>query len=218
MSAAALVSCTLASALNSCSSTRHVPEGRKLLDKAEIVIVEPGDSINAKEQYRDINTRELLNYLRQQPNHKVLGCAKMQLGIYNMSGNDTTHWWNRWLRRIGEAPVLYDRQLTEVSARQLRQALVNKGYLNAAVTVDTITCGKKHNKMQVRYGLYPGTAHTIATVTMECEDDEIRTILQSDTAAFFQGLYGNNRSNKNIGNNAVRTVSYALFFIIPVFS
>ena len=103
LSAAVLVSYTLASALNSCSSTRHVPEGSKLLDKAEIVIAEPGDSINAKEQYRDISTRELLNYLRQQPNHKILGCAKMQLGIYNMSGNDTTRWWNRWLRRIGEA-------------------------------------------------------------------------------------------------------------------
>ena len=106
LSAVALVSCTLASVHSSCSSTRHVPEGSKLLDKAEIIIVELGDSINAKEKYRDISTRELLNYLRQQPNHKILGFAKMQLGIYNMSGNDTTHWWNRWLRRSGEAPVL----------------------------------------------------------------------------------------------------------------
>lgn len=181
LSAVALVSCTLASALNSCSSTRHVPEGYKLLDKAEIVIIKPGDSTNYKERYRDISTRELLNYLRQQPNHKVLGCAKIQLGIYNMSGNDTTHWWNRWLRRIGEAPVLYNPQLTEASARQLRQALVNKGYLNAAVTIDTITCGKKNNRMRVRYSLHPGSARTIATVTMECEDNEIRDILQSDT-------------------------------------
>ena len=183
LSAGVAACCALASALYSCSSTRHVPPGQKLLDKAEIVIDAIGDSTASAKEYHDINTHELLNYLRQQPNHKVLGFAKMQLGIYNMSGNDTTRWWNRWLRRIGQAPVLYDKQLTEMSARQLRQALVNKGYLNASVSIDTVTTGKKSDRMQVLYHLQPGTAHTISTVTMECEDNDIKAILEADSAA-----------------------------------
>lgn len=183
LSVGALVLYTFASSLLSCSSTRHVQQGQKLLDKVEIDIVSDSDSTSSTKKYTGIDTRELLNYLRQQPNHKVLGFAKMQLGIYNMSGNDTTHWWNRWLRRIGQAPVIYDSTLTVMSARQLRQALVNKGYLNAAVTIDTTTTGKKYDRMQIKYLLHPGMAHTISSVKMECEDSVINNILSSDSTA-----------------------------------
>lgn len=183
LSVGALVLYTFASSLLSCSSTRHVPQGQKLLDKVEIDIVSDSDSTSSTKKYTGIDTRELLNYLRQQPNHKVLGFAKMQLGIYNMSGKDTTHWWNRWLRRIGQAPVIYDSTLTAMSARQLRQALVNKGYLNAAVTIDTITSGKKYDRMHVKYHLHPGKAHTVSSIKMECEDSVINNILSGDSTA-----------------------------------
>ena len=51
----------------------------------------------------------------------------LRLSIYNLSGKDTTKWYNRWLRKMGEPPVIYDSILTEAGARQIELALVNKG-------------------------------------------------------------------------------------------
>lgn len=51
-----------------CSTSRHVPEGQYLLDKVKI---EVDDSTGMDEV-------TLVNYLRQQPNHVVLGFAKLQ--------------------------------------------------------------------------------------------------------------------------------------------
>ena len=66
--------------LTGCSSTRHVAKGSFLLDKVSITV----------EDSADIATKKLHNYLRQQPNHKILGFAKLQLGVYNLSGRDST--------------------------------------------------------------------------------------------------------------------------------
>lgn len=109
--------------LTGCSSTRHVPKGQYLLDKTSITI----------ENAPEVQPRSLQNYLRQVPNHKILGFAKLQLSVYNMSGKDSTKWYNKWARRLGEAPVIYDDMLTNQSTRQLRQAMVNRGYSNVAV-------------------------------------------------------------------------------------
>ena len=86
-----------------CSSTRHVPQGQYLVDKVDITVTD-----NA-----DISEEQLVNYLRQTPNHKVLGFLKLQLATYNMSGRDTTKWYNRWVRKLGRPPVIYDQELTD---------------------------------------------------------------------------------------------------------
>ena len=83
------------------------------------------------------------NYLRQTNNHEIFGGLKFQLAIYNMSGKDSTKWYNRWLRKAGQAPVIYDQSLTDASVEQLRQALANKGYLHAEVYADTFRNEKK---------------------------------------------------------------------------
>ncbi|MDE6218119.1 MAG: outer membrane protein assembly factor, partial [Muribaculaceae bacterium] len=85
--------------LQGCSGSRHVPQGSYLLDKVKITI-DSGD--------RRLKEEDFINYLRQQPNHKMLWSMKFRLGIYNLSGKDTTKWWNRWIRKLGEAPVVYD--------------------------------------------------------------------------------------------------------------
>ena len=89
-------------ALTGCWSSRHVPQGSYLLDEVEIKV---NDSTHT------IDRQEMLTYLRQQPNHKMLWSTKFRLGVYNMSGSDTTRWWNRWIRKLGEAPVIYDSTL-----------------------------------------------------------------------------------------------------------
>ncbi|MDE7142269.1 MAG: outer membrane protein assembly factor, partial [Muribaculaceae bacterium] len=111
--------------LAACSTTRHVPPGRRLLDKVEIKVADSSR----------VAAKDFSNYLRQTPNHRVLGLAKMQLGVYSLSGADSTKGFNRWLRKIGAPPVIADSTLTDQSARQLRLALVNRGYNDASVSV-----------------------------------------------------------------------------------
>lgn len=120
-----------------CSVTKHVPEGRYLLDNVDIEVDDNGI----------IDETELYNFLRQTPNHKVLGFAKLQLATYNLSGRDSTKWYNKWLRRVGQPPVIYDPELTDASARQLRLALINRGYVDARVEADTISKPGKNVSM-----------------------------------------------------------------------
>ena len=50
-----------------CSSTKHVPQGQYLLDKVKVEVDDRGD----------VKETELYNFLRQTPNHRVLGFAKL---------------------------------------------------------------------------------------------------------------------------------------------
>lgn len=157
-----------------CSSTRHVAPGNYLLDKVSVVV----DS-----QANLIDRGEMLTYVRQQPNHRMLWSMRFRLGIYNMSGHDTTRWWNRWIRKLGEPPVIYDSLLTQISMRQLQQALENKGFLNAQVWADTIADHDKR-KMKVDYHLIPGTPRTIAGINYEFDDDSLRSEVMRDSVRF----------------------------------
>lgn len=163
---------SMLAALSACSSTKHVPQGEYLLDKV---------SISIDNDTTDIRTEELTNFLRQTPNHKVLGFAKLQLATYSLSGADTTKWYNRWLRRVGQAPVLYDHSLTDASRRQLEQALINKGYLEAEVNADTIANPAK-KRMEVRYLITPGSPHRIGTLDYNIADPAMRHIIMADTS------------------------------------
>lgn len=156
----------------SCSTTRHVPQGKRLLNSVSIEV----------EDSSKVKTSDLFNFLRQTPNHKVLGFAKLQLGIYNLSGRDSTGRFNRWLRKIGQAPVIFDPQLTEQSQRQLKLALINRGYNNVEVEVDTVPSGDK--KMDVHYRLRPGTPFTVKTIAYEFEDPKLREIIMADSVLF----------------------------------
>ena len=168
---ATLLYATLFVVAAACSATRHVPDDELLLDKVSINITD-NDTIVSD---------ELINYLRQAPNHKVLGFAKLQLGLYNLSGKDDSKWYNRWLKRIGQPPVIYDSSLTDASRRQLTTALVNRGFMDAEVTVDTVV---KHDKkkIEVTYNVTAGTPHTISSLTVETDDPRIEEIIARQVA------------------------------------
>ncbi len=87
--------------LSGCSSSKHVPDGSYLLDKVRIRL----DSTGKEEQ---LDVTEMEAYLRQTPNHRMLWSIKFRLGFYNMAGSDSTNWWNKWMRKLGEPPVIYD--------------------------------------------------------------------------------------------------------------
>lgn len=150
----------------SCSSARHVPRGQYLVDKVKVTVTD-----NPKLAVERFN-----GYLRQTPNHEVFGCVKLQLATYNLSGRDSTRWLNRWIRSLGQAPVIYDQTLTDASRRQLLQAMVNKGYLGADVEVDTIHTGR-NRKIEVNYRITAGEPHYISTVDYAIADTAIANLV-----------------------------------------
>lgn len=163
--------------LMGCSSSRHVPQGSYLLDKVVIETDSSSRRLTAAE------VAELSTYLRQQPNHKMLWSMRLRLGVYNMSGRDSTKWWNRWVRKLGEPPVLYDSLLTDAGREQLKRVYMNRGFLSADVKVDTMKNDAK-KKIKVRYEINPGQAHILSRINYEFNNDSIRELVMADSALF----------------------------------
>ena len=160
--------------LPSCSSTKHVPEGKLLLDKVKINIHDPN---------HDIESLQLSNYLRQNANHRVLGGLKLQLAFYNMSGKDSTNWFNRWIQRVGTPPVIYDSTLTIASADQLHTALFNRGFMNNEVTY-RVDADSVKRKARVNYDITLGEPYYIRAIDYDIPDESLRDIILEDTTHF----------------------------------
>lgn len=157
-----------------CSSARHVPLGSYLLEDV---------SISLNDSTHTIDRQQLMTYVRAQPNHKMLWTTKFRLGIYNMSGSDSTKWWNRWVRNIGEAPVIYDSAATAEDARQLLKAMENAGFLNATVKIDTLG-NREARKMKVKYEIDAGRPHRIRSINYVFPNDTLRSLIMADSARF----------------------------------
>ena len=160
--------------LVACSSTKHVPQGKLLLDKVKINVEDPNDKVE---------TAQLMNYLRQNANHRVLGGLKLQLAFYNLSGKDSTKWFNRWIQRVGTPPVIYDSTLTVASADQLHATLSNRGFMNNVVKTRVQTDSVKR-KAQVDYDITLGEPYYISSIDYDIPDADLREIILADSSRF----------------------------------
>ena len=160
--------------LPSCSSTKHVPPGKLLLDKVNINIADP---------HKEVEQAQLVNYLRQNANHRVLGGLKLQLAFYNLSGRDSANWFNRWIQRVGTPPVIYDSTLTVSSADQLHIALSNRGFMNNTVSYRVETDSAKR-KARINYDVTLGEPYYIRSIDYDIPDETLREIILADSARF----------------------------------
>lgn len=161
--------------MSGCSPTRHVPAGSALLDDVKLVINDTTGTLRRQ---------DMMTYVRQRPNNRVLHMSRLRLGLYNLSGDDSTKWWNKWMRKLGEAPVIYSRRSMESDSAQLLRAMHNSGFLGAAVSVDS-TYDDNHRKIRLRYNLNAGEPHIIDTVIYEFADPTLRDLVMRDSARFF---------------------------------
>ena len=157
-----------------CSSTKHVPQGKLLLDKVKINVTDP---------HKDVEASQLTNYLRQNANHRVLGGLKLQLALYNIAGRDSANWFNRWIKRVGTPPVIYDSALTVASADQLHMALSNRGFMNNVVTYQ-VEADSAKRKARVNYDITLGEPYYIRSIDYDIPDEDLRDIILADTARF----------------------------------
>ena len=71
---------------------------------------------------------------------------------------------HEWLRRTGEAPVIIEDELTERSARRLKQYYDNKGYFNSQVTFEKDTADFGERKAGMNYLVNTGDAYVLDTI------------------------------------------------------
>ena len=151
--------------LSSCSVSRHLPEGGYLLDKVNIVSEEDPALASS-----------LKSKVKQQPNSRLLGLIRLPLRVYSLAGTKDNAI-NRFLKKMGEAPRVYDEELARKSCSMLRQALVDKGYLHANVVADAVNT---RHKVTANYYVHPGTQYQISSLDYQCADSVMMAIVNAD--------------------------------------
>lgn len=176
----------------SCSPTKYLKEGEHFLKKYEI----GADEKNIMDYYPD-------DYVKQKPNKKVFGLYPYA-SIYNLvdpekmekreekrkpkedkmnmqrlaKGKETKEKFHvdRWLHKIGEAPVVYNSVQTHKTSQQITSLLKNKGYFNAHTKDSTLF----HKKMaSVKYTIKANKPYTIRNYNDTIEDQKIAGLLKS---------------------------------------
>ncbi|MCD7972077.1 MAG: BamA/TamA family outer membrane protein [Candidatus Azobacteroides sp.] len=125
-----------------------------------------------------MESKELKDYVKQKPNYKVFDTWNMRLGIYSLSGTDTTKWINRTLKNVGSPPVIYEETQAEQTALEFQKLFFNKGYMD--VQVDFVPTFKK-KKVSLTYNIYPNEPYYISKLEYEIQDEKIKEIVLADT-------------------------------------
>ena len=152
-----------------CSPLRFVEDGEAMLS-----------SVKMTSDDKHVSPGSYRSYIRQEANSKWFSLAKVPLGIYCLQGKDSTKRFNRFIRRIGEAPVIYDATLAEYSRAGVESALQGAGYLHARVDLDTARRGKK---VSATYHLHPGICSYVRQIRYAFDDADIERLVLSDSAS-----------------------------------
>lgn len=169
--------------LSSCSTVKVVPEGEYRLKKNSIII-----PVNSR-----VKESELVPYIRQKPNSEFLFGWNPFLSIYNWS-NGTGNGWDRFVTRLGQAPVLYDSTLVDKSNDNIISHLESLGYYNSTVN-DSVRL--KSKLADVTYYVYPGKRYSISSISYDITDDSLRLFILSDSINSLVKK-GNYLSEKNL--------------------
>lgn len=154
--------------LGGCSVSKFIPDGQYLLDDVRI------ESDN-----KEIKPSQLSAYIRQQPNAKWFSLFKLPMYIYGASGLDSTKRINRFWRKLGDAPVIYDRDAAISARDEIRKAVQNNGYMGSVVELEERTDKKK---IKIRYKVHPGEPYTVSRLYYDIPDYDIAGYVRADTA------------------------------------
>lgn len=157
----------LVALIQACSPTKFIPEGEYLLD--EVVITSDN---------KDVKGHSMKSYLRQQPNSKWFSLVKIPLYTYCLSGKDTTKRFNRFLQRVGEAPVIYNENEAERSREEIKKAVRNLGYIRSEVDM---TVHKSKRKLKLTYKIKSDRPYIINTISQNIPDERIKCIVEGDS-------------------------------------
>ena len=156
-----------------CSVNRFIPEGEHMLNHVSI-----------KSDRDELKAAPLSGYVSQHPNNEWFSLVKVPLYIYSLSGRDSTKRFNRFLRRLGEPPVIYDSTLSQKTRLNIQNAVQNMGYLNAEVELLEVAKG---NRIGVRYYVMPHQRYRVNELQRDIQDSAIaRELAEGDYVSLLQ--------------------------------
>lgn len=153
----------------SCMPGRHIPEDRHLLNRNRIVI----------EDEADADPHQLRNFIRQNPNRRILGFYRFHLRTYLWASKRDETRFRLWLKNnIGEPPVLFDPSMAELTTTQFEMYMNNRGYFNAEASFDVSYRRKKAN---VTYTVQGNQPYTIRQIYYTIPDEYLAGFIYADT-------------------------------------
>lgn len=157
----------LVALISSCSANRFIPENQYLLDE-----------VNILSDTKEVNPSLFTSYVRQNPNAKWFSLVKVPMHIYCLSGQDSTSSFNRFLRKLGDEPIIYDPFVTEKSQMEIEKAVRNMGYMRAKVHLNTEI---DKNKLKVNYLIEAGQPYTVQHIAYNIDDMLISDYIEKDS-------------------------------------
>jgi outer membrane protein assembly factor BamA len=152
--------------LGACNSTKFVPEGKYLLNKVSVRV-----------DNKSIKRDDLKTHIRQKENLRILGVLKFHLWVYNLSDKSKE---NGWLKRIGEAPVIYDEVQSQRSKEQLQIYLKNKGYYNASI-IDSLIYSSNKRKVNLIFDIKARQPYLVRNFIYSSKDEHLLRLILKDS-------------------------------------
>lgn len=154
----------------SCSTTRVLGDGQFRLADNKVVV----------DNDRKFNTKEIESYIKQKPNSYIIFGWNPFLNIYNWSGKNADKGINKFLRKIGTSPVVYQPSQVEASVENINRHLEYLGYYGSDVRSEVRVNGKR---VTVTYSVTLGRRYRIGNVSFAVPDGEFKEDFYADTAA-----------------------------------
>lgn len=148
----------------SCSTTRIIPEGSSRLKNNKVTVVND----------KKYPTSDIYPYIKQKPNSYYIFGWNPFLNIYNWSAGSGSGW-DRFVRKLGVEPVIYDSTLVASSIRNITDHLTYQGYYNSIVR-DSVTT--KNKKTTVNYEVELGDRYILENVEFHIDDMAIDSIVR----------------------------------------
>ena len=168
-----VICCLLLLIGTACSITRKIPDGQYILHRVRI---ENDKDTPRKER---IPNEELAKFIRQSPNKRFLG-TNLYVWLYESADTAKHNKWNNWKRRMGEAPVLLDEQLTRRSADNLKIYMDSEGYFSSSSSYEIDTTSHPKRAI-VTYRTTQRTPYLLSNISYEFRDKQLETLILADS-------------------------------------
>lgn len=158
-----------------CSNTKYLKPGQKLYTGAEVVI--NPDSSKKIDDQKEVKS-VLETKTRPRPNKSILG-LRPKLYFYNLAGEPAKpKGFKHWMRtKLGEPPVLLSQVNLKYNSDVLTSFLLTQGYLQSAVTGDTVV---KNKTGKAVYTANTGDRYKINSVVFPKDTGNLTRIINNN--------------------------------------
>ena len=166
-----------AAILTGCTNTRYMADDEYALYRQTVQVTMADSSAVSPEVSSALKKSK--NYLLQKPNSRLLFLGRTGMYIYNWASPTDSSFWGNYLRRVGQATVVYDESKAHRSATQLQQLLESKGCFGSTVTFDTVKITKRPRKrdISIEYLINATPRYTIDEIVYRTSDNTIAKML-----------------------------------------